>query len=671
MRYLILTAFALVTAFSTTTAQNNRVSAELLWQLGRVSLDNISPDGQTALYGVTYYNIAENKGNRDLYIVPVAGGTAKKITAFDGGEINGQYSPDGRRIGFLRSGFLWEMNPDGSDQRKVSNESMNGFLYAPDGKHILYIKDVKMLPTMQERFPDLPKANARLIDDLMYRHWDSWSDESFSQIFVAPYEPGKITGEAINILKEPYDSPLNPFGGMEQIAWSPDGQRIAYTCKKLSGKAYAVSTNSDIYLYDLSTGKTSNLTEGMNGYDMEPAWSPDGRYIVWNSMATPGFESDRTRIFLKDFQTGKAAELTRGFEHPAEHPQWSPDGKTVFFTGTIRATHQLFAIDLASQKIKQLTQGRHDLAAFAVASNETLVAVRTSYSDPAELFRADVKSGAITALTFTNKELWGSLQLGKVEERQVKTTDGKNMLVWMVYPPDFDPKKKYPALLFCQGGPQSAVSQYFTYRWNFQLMAAKGYIVVAPNRRGLPSFGEEWNNQISGDWGGQAMNDLLSAIDDAKKEPYVDADRLGAVGASYGGFSVFWLAGNHQKRFKTFVSHSGMFNMESWYGTTEEMFFANHDMGGAYWDTPVPASYKKHSPHLYINNWDTPILITHGERDYRVPVTESMQAFQAAQLKGIPSRLLLIPDENHWILTPQNSLLWHRVFYEWLDKYLK
>lgn len=663
---LAIVAFSLA-AF----AQSEVLTPEKLWQLGRVSLDAVSPDGQNAVYGVTYYNVEANKGNRDLYIVPVAGGTSKKITAFDGGENSAQFTPDGKRIGFLRGATLWEMNADGSDQHKVSDEEMNGFQYSPDGKSILFIRDVKMEKSVQDQYPDLPKANARLIDDLMYRHWDSWDDFKYSNIFVAPYTNGKIEGMPQNIMNEPYDSPLQPFGGMEQISWSPDSKWIAYTSKKQSGKEYAESTNSDIYLYELATRKTTNLTEGMNGYDQEPAWNNDGRYLAWNSMATPGFESDRNRIFVYDFQTKKKEEVTVGYDNPAEHPQWSPDGKSIYCISIVKGTEQLYVVDVATKKTKPVTEGRHDFSAFALAGPETLVGQRMSMSEPAELFRIDVKSGKMTQLTFTNKAQLDQIKMGKVEERHVKTTDDKDMLAWVIYPPNFDPKKKYPTLLYCQGGPQSPVSQFFSYRWNFQLMAANGYIVVAPNRRGLPGFGSEWNNQISGDWGGQAMKDLLSAIDDVKLDPWVDAGHLGAVGASFGGYSVFWLAGNHDKRFKAFIAHDGVFNFESFYGTTEEMFFANHDLGGPYWGKKPPESYKKFSPHLFVDKWDTPILIVQGEQDFRVPVAEGLQAFQAAQMKGVPSKLLYLPDEGHWVLSPQDGLLWQRVFFGWLDQYLK
>lgn len=654
-----------------TTAQTDRLTPEKLWELGRVALDDVSPDGQSVLYGVTFYDLAANKGNRDLYYVPVAGGQSRKITAFDGSESDAAYRPDGKKIGFLRGGKLWEMNPDGTDQRQVSNEEMNGFRYSPSGKHILFIRDVKFDKTVKDLYPDLPLADARIMDDLMYRHWDSWHDFQYSNVFYMGYEDGKLTGNAVNIMNEAFDSPVQPFGGMEQINWSRDGRSIAYTSKKVSGTEAAQSTNSDIYWYDLANGTTTNLSEGMPGYDQEPAISPDGRWLAWNSMERAGFEADRSRIFVYDFQTKKREELTVGLDMSANHPQWSKDGKTLFFLGGVKATYQLFALDVATKKVRAITKGQHDYTGFSVAGPKTLVGSRMSMSQPVELYRIDIETGLETQLTFTNKDQLAGIKMGKVESRTVKTTDGKDMLVWMIYPPDFDPAKKYPALLYCQGGPQSAVSQYFSYRWNFQLMAANDYIVIAPNRRGLPSFGQEWNDQISGDWGGQAMQDLLSAVDAVKTEPYVDEKRLGAVGASFGGYSVYWLAGNHNKRFKSFISHCGTFNLESWYGATEEVFFAEHDMGGAYWNKKKPESYKTDSPHNYVQNWDTPILVIHNEKDFRVPIGEGLQAFQAAQLQGIPSKFLYFPEEGHWVTKPQNSVLWQRVFFDWLDKTLK
>lgn len=652
-------------------AQEDRLTPEKLWQLGRVSLDDVSPDGKTAVYGVSWFDVAANNGQRDLYLAPVQGGATRKITAFEGSKSNARYRPDGRKIAFLRGGLLWEMNPDGSDQKQVSGERMTGFEWSPTGKHILFTRPVKMAPTTADLYPDLPLAEGRIYDDLMYRHWDSWFDYTFNQVFYVAYENGSLVGEPINILNEPYDSPTRPFGGTEQVTWSPDGRFIAYTCKKESGKDYALSTNTDIYLFELSSSRTTNVSEGMPGYDKNPFFSPDGHHLLWNSMERPGFEADRYRLFRYDLRSGQREELSAGMDMSVHQPAFSDDGRTIYFQSDLSGTVQLFSLTISNRKVTQLTEGVHNYAGFKVAGPNTLVAARMSMSDPAELYRVELPSGKATAITATNGELWGSIRKGKVESRTIQTTDGKDMLVWVIYPPGFDPAKKYPTLLYCQGGPQSAVSQFFSYRWNFQIMAAHDYIIVAPNRRGLPGFGQDWNDAISEDWGGQAMQDKLSAIDALKSEPFIDEERLGAIGASYGGYAVYWLAGNHDGRFKSFISHCGLYNLESWYGTTEELFFANWDVGGAYWDNPVPESYKKHSPHLYVHKWDTPILVIHGEKDFRVPIGEGMQAFQAAQLQGIPSRFLYFPDEGHWVMKPQNGILWHRVFYEWLENTLR
>jgi dipeptidyl aminopeptidase/acylaminoacyl peptidase len=651
-------------------AQNNRLTAEKLWDMGRVSMDDVSPDGKTALYGVTYYDVPTNKSNRDLYIVPVAGGEAKKITAFEGGEYNGQYRPDGKRIGFLRGGMLWEMNPDGSNQHQVSDIEMNGFKYSPDGGKILYIQDVKYGQAANEKYKDLPLTQAKVIDDLMYRHWRTWDDLANSNIFYATYKDGKIEGEGTNIMNESFDSPNNPFGGMEQINWSPDGNSIAYTCKKLKGKEYATSTNTDIYLYHLNSKETVNLSKGNMGYDVDPVFDPTGRYLAWNSMERDGFEADKNRIMVYDLNTKTTKDITKNEDRSCNGPQWSKDGKMIYCMAGINATYQLASIDPATSQFKFITKGKHNYNGFAVADANTLVGAKVSMSMPQDLWRVDLK-GNEKQITFTNKELLDEIKMGEVKETWVKTTDGKDMLVWMIYPPDFDENKKYPTLLYCQGGPQSAVSQFWSYRWNFQMMAANDYIIVAPNRRGLPSFGREWNDAISKDWAGQPMKDYLSAIDEASKLPYVDTDNLGAVGASYGGYSVYWLAGNHDKRFKAFISHDGLFNLESWYGTTEEMFFANWDIGGPYWEKEWKEAYLKNSPHKFVQNWDTPILVIHGELDYRVPIGEGLQAFQAAQLQGIPSKFLYFPDEDHWVLKPQNGILWQREFFGWLDQWLK
>ncbi len=675
--YKYITFILLIFLATTTSFAQDRLSPELLWKLGRVSSPHVSPDGKWMVYGVKYFDLKENSGNRDLYLMSTDGGDAKKITAFSGPEFNERWRPDGKKIGFLSteggSSQLWEMNPDGSDKRQLTSidGDIDNFEYAPDMKHISFTMDVKLDKTPNDIYPDLEKADARIIDDLMYRHWDSWHDYKYRHLFIMDYQDGSVSGDPTDIMKdEKFDTPLNPFGGAEQIAWYADGSAIAYTCKKMTGKQYTVSTNSDIYSYQLASSKTTNLTSGMNGYDMDPVFSGDGKKMAWLSMEKEGFEADRNRIFVMDLASGKKEELTVGFDQSAGHIHWSKDDKKIFFTSPINATYQGYELDVASKKIRQLTKGTHNIYAIAEA-NGNVIATKASMMRPNELYKVSLADGKETQLTFVNQSVYDKLKTGKVEKRMVKTTDGKDMLVWVIFPPNFDPNKKYPALLYCQGGPQSAVSQFFSYRWNFQLMAAHDYIIVAPNRRGLPSFGQAWNDQISGDWGGQAMKDYLSAIDAVKKESYVDENRLGAVGASFGGYSVYWLAGNHEKRFKAFISHCGLYNLESWYATTEEMFFANWDVKGAPWDKPLPVSYQKHSPHTYVGNWDTPILVIHGQRDYRVPLAEGMQAFNAAQLRGIPSRFLYFPDEGHWVLSPQNGVLWHRIFFDWLDKYLK
>ncbi len=675
MKKLIIAA-AVLLQINIANAQQT-LTPELLWQFGRLGSSEVSPDKKTVLYTVTYYNLGENKGNADIYTIPVGGGTAKKLTDTKTSEFNATWRPDGKKIGFLSSEGgsvqLYEMNPDGSDKKKVTDlkDGLANFKYAKAQNHVLFTQDVKNGKEVKEIYPDLPKADARIIDDLMYRHWNEWDDFKVSHVFYAPYKDGSISGTPKDIMAgEPFDAPLMPHGGAEQLAFSPDGNTIAYTSKKVTGKAYAVSTNSDIYLYDIKSGQTRNLSEGLMGYDTEPSYSPDGKKIAWLSMETPGFESDRNRIFVYDFGSNKKEEITAGSEQTAHGLKWSNDSKKIYFTSTLKGTEQIFVADVKDKTVKQFSNGQFNYNNFEIAG-QTFVVNKTSMSQPAELVLVNMKDAKETPLTSINTEMLGKLKLGKVVARTAKTTDNKDLLSWIIYPPDFDPKKKYPTLLYCQGGPQSPVSQSFSYRWNFQLMAANGYIVVAPNRRGLPGFGTEWNNAISQDWGGQAIKDYLTAIDDITKEPYVNKDKLGAVGASYGGYSVYQLAGMHNKRFKTFISHCGLFNLDSWYGTTEEMFFAKHDIGNAYYDKEPSKSFEQFSPHKFVKNWDTPMLVIHGEKDFRVPINQGMEAFSAAQLQNIPSRFLYFPEEGHWVMKPQNSVLWQRVFFDWLGRTLK
>ena len=650
------------------------LTEEVLWYMGKVSNPQVSPDGKTVLYAVKYFDYKKNKGNQELYTVPVSGGEPVKITTTPQDEFEAIWRPDGKKIAYLKSSGeegvqVWECNPDGSDNKQVSNieGGVNGFGYSPDMKHLVYLKNVQLDQTTIERYPDLPEANVMIYDELMYRHWDSWSDGTYQHIFIAPYPSLE---SPVELMKgEKLHAPVPPFGGMSEIAWSPDGTKLAYCSKKMSGKAFAESTNSDIYIYDLAKQETINLTEGNMGYDMDPVFSPDGSKLVWWSMKTDGFESEKHRLFLHDFTTGQTTDYSTNFDQDATNFVWSKEGDKIYFLSCIHATYQVYVLDVPSKEIKVITQGDHDYQTLALADG-CLIGSKTKHALPTEIFAINPQDGSETQITFENKDILAKITMGKSEKRWIKTTDGKEMLAWVILPPNFDATKKYPTLLYCQGGPQQAVSQFFSLRWNFQIMAAHDYIIVAPNRRGLPGFGSEWNDQISLDYGGQNMKDYLAAIDDVAKEPYVDADRLGAVGASYGGFSVYWLAGNHNKRFKAFIAHCGMFNFESWYATTEELFFANHDIGGAYWQKPTPKSYD-FSPHKFVGNWDAPILVIHGGNDFRIPYTEGMQAFNAAQIQGVPSRFLYFPDESHFVAKPQNSILWQREFFRWLDQWLK
>ncbi len=653
------------------------MTPEVLWSFGRIGDPDVSPDGATVLYSVTTFNVEENKSYRDLYAVPVSGGAPIKLTDTPEKETSAAWRPDGKKIGYLsdKSGDmqLWEMNPDGTGAVQVSEVKggMTGFKYSPDMARILYTADVKVKPDIHDLFPDLPKANAHLETDLMYKHWDEWV-QTVPHPFVADYKDGKI-GNEVDILKgEPFESPMKPYGGTEQLAWSPDGKTIAYTCRKKTGKEYALSTNSDIYFFNVETGKTENKTQGMMGYDQNPVFSPDGKWLAWESMERDGFESDKDRLFLLNLETGEKTDESAGFDQNSSNLSWSSDSKSIYFVSCWHALTQIYRLDISGRKITQITKGVQDYG-FVAEAKDKLIGVKHSMSKPDEIYAIDPKSGVETELSFQNKPILDQLTMGKVEERWVKTTDNKEMLVWVIYPPHFDPNKKYPTILYCEGGPQSTVSQFWSYRWNFQQMVANGYIVVAPNRRGMPGFGKEWLEQISGDYGGQNMKDYLSAIDALAKEPFVNKDKLGCVGASYGGFSVYWLAGHHQKRFKAFIAHDGMFNLEQQYLETEEMWFVNRDLGGPYWDKSNAIAQRSYanSPHLFVDKWDTPILVIHGEKDYRILASQGMAAFDAAVLRGVPAEMLIFPDENHWVLQPQNGILWQRVFKQWLDKWLK
>ncbi len=655
---------------------NGILTPEIMWKFGRVSDAQLSPDGRNIVYGITRYNVPTNKSNTDIYSISVEGGTPKQLTTRIGGEFNQRWTPDGKKIGYLsdNSGSvqLWEMNTDGTDKQQISkiDGDINSFEYSPAGEHILYCKEVKLEKNTHDLYPNLPLANVKIITNLMYRHWNHWDNYKHSHIFVADYSNNKIANSKDIMEGELWDAPMEPYFDNSEMTWSPDGKTIAYTCKKLIGQEYTVSTNSDIYLFNIETEKTTNLTKENLGYDRYPRFSQNGKKIAWQSMETPGYESDKDRLFVYDFTTDKKEYITENFDHNVSNIVWSDN--SIYFISGLNATYQIFKVDLNTKKYTQITNGIHNYNSFAKVDN-IIIGQKMSMSMATEIFKVDEETGNDTELTFTNKNIYDNIEMGKVEENWIKTTDNKKMLVWLIYPPKFDPNKKYPALLYCQGGPQSAVSQFFSFRWNFQIMAANDYVIIAPNRRGLPSFGQEWNAQISGDYGGQNMKDYFSATDYFKKKSFIDENRLGAVGASYGGFSAYWLAGHHQKRFKAFIAHCGMYNFESFYASTEETFFPNHDLGGNYWDKSNKIAQKSYaqSPHKFIQNWDTPIMIITGGNDFRIPYTQSLEAFNAAQLRGIPSKLLFFPDETHFVVKPQNAILWQKEFFGWFDKWLK
>ena len=662
----------------------SKFTPEDLWKLGLVSDPQVSPDGKNILFGVKRNDLAENRGNNDLYIVNVEGEGIIQITKTPSSEFNARWRPDGKKIGFLMAEGsapqFYEMNPDGTGMEKISNEAggVDGFEYAPKGDHIVYYKSVTIQKQDPILFKDLPRATGKVYDGLMYRHWTEWSDGTFQHIFIQPYQNGEWVGKSIDLMPgEPFDAPLKPMGGIEQVCWRPDGRAVAYTCKKKSGTADATSTNSDIYLYDLDLKTTINLSEGMAGYDIEPRFSPDGKKIAWQSMARDGYEADKNRLIIKDLKTGQFSEPTKDYDITIESLVWSSNSQLVYFMVQTQGTVQIFEWDSrkpAAKSIEAITEGMHNftsISLFRSGKQDYLLCTKQSMRAPNEIVKLDPIEEKEFPITHINDGFLAGFKPVKIEKKLIKATDGKDILTWVVYPPDFDPAKSYPAVLFCQGGPQSMVGQSFSLRWNFQLMAHQGYILILPNRRGLPGFGQEWNEQISGNWGGQAMQDLLSVTDAMAKEPYINASKMGAVGASFGGYSVYWLAGNHKKRFKTMIAHCGVFNLESMFGATEELWFSQWDMKGPYWQEPKPESYSRFSPHLFVKNWDTPLLVIHNEKDFRVPLAEGLQAFTAAQLKQVPSRFLYFPDEGHWVVKPQNSVLWNRVFFDWLDRSLK
>ena len=659
-----------------------KFTAEIMWKMGRIGAQTLSADGKLLLYTLTQYNLAENRGLTSIYLRDMTTGEERCLTDNTSSNSAPQWL-DSRSFAFMsnRSGSnqVWAMNVDGSNIRQLTSLDKDVEGYGIAGDHAFYVQRVKVAPFKgSDKYADMDKSKVRIYDDLMVRHWDYWDDGSYLHIFAADYVDGKIqNGKDIIGEDAAYDAPLAPYFDTAEIRLSDDGSMLAYTCKPLTGTEYALSTDSDIFLYNFATGATRNISkeaatadEKFVGYDKYPVFSPDGSKIAFRSQRRPGNEADQQRLWVFDLNTGKADYITRNHDICATEVVWDGN-KGIYFVVPWRGTHQIAYIDLKGN-LKFITEGDHDINTFTMAGGK-IVANMNTISKAVELYSVNLKSGALTQLTDVNREIYDNIRFGEVQKRWIKTTDGKEMLTWVILPPDFDPNKKYPTLLYCQGGPQSTVSQFWSYRWNFQLMAAQGYVIVAPNRRGCPSFGQEWTDQISGDYSGQNIRDYLAAIDEVSKEPFVDKNHRGCVGASYGGYSTYYLAGVHEGRFKAFIAHCGIFNFESMYGETEELFFINHDYGGNYWDKSNAIAQRSYanSPHKFVDRWDTPIMIITGEYDFRIPYTQSLQAFTAARVRGLDSRLVVFENEGHQVFQPQNSLTWNREFFSWLDKYVK
>ena len=684
---------------------DGKLTPEVLWAMGRIGSYDISPDGKSIVYNVSYYSVAENKSHTVIYTINADGTGERLLTKGSGSENAPKYIKRGAKIAFLAAdndgvSQLWMMNNDGSDRRQISflKNSIDDYAFSPDGKKVLLIQSVKYGERTSDLYPDLDKASGKVIDEVIFRHWDEYV-ENIPHPFIADFDGEKVSESVTDILEgEPYECPMKPFGGVEQLAWSNDSRQIAYTCRKKTGLDYATSTDSDIYLYDLATGKTKNLCkpegyvapkvdytkslkdQAVNqqngdlnlGYDTNPSFSPDGKYIAWQSMKHDGYESDRNRLCIYNLATGKKKYVTEKFDSNVDSYCWGTTTDVIYFTGVWHGETHVYRTNLYGE-VSKLTKGQYDYTGVALCGKD-LICPRQSMKEAPELYFVDAYSGEPRQVTNENKYFKENVAWGDVMPRWSKTTDGKELLSWIVLPPNFDKNKKYPTLLFCEGGPQSPVSQFWSYRWNMMIMAANGYVVVAPNRRGLPGFGSQWNEEISTNYGGQCMKDYLSAIDDAVATyPFIDKDRLGCVGASFGGFSTYYLAGNHDKRFKCFIAHDGIFNLEQQYLETEEAWFTNWDLGGAFWHKDDPAVQRTYaaSPHLFADKWDAPILCISGDKDYRIVTSQAIAAFNAARYRNIPAELLIFPDENHWVLKPQNGVLWQRRFFAWLDKWLK
>ncbi len=667
-----------VTKFKSDPSQSTKATftAEALMSLKRLSNPQLSPDGKWLLFNQSTPNVANNKFTKDIYKVSTSGGVPVLLTSSSKSDIEACWSPDGMKIAFVsnRNGSyqIYTMNPDGSDIMQITNidNGASNIQWAPNGKYISFTSDVKIDKTVHDKYPEYPKANMKIYTSLPLRHWDEWEDENYSHLFIVSSNGGAVTdimpGQA-------FDTPLKPSGGAEQISWSSDSKEIAYTCKKLQGLDFVQTTNSNIYIYNFETKQTKSIADNFNGYDLEPLYSPDGKYIAFISMEHNGFESDRRRLMLYDRKSSSITELSSKLDQWVGDKVWSPNAECLYFCAEDSGTVQIYKMIIKDGSWEIITSGwyNHESGLSISKDGNYLVYGRESISDPVNYYKMDLNNKKITQITKINEDILSKYKKVQVAQRWVRSRDGKNIHCWVVYPPEFDLNKKYPMMSYLQGGPQSMLGQKFHFRWNYYIMASQGYVILLPNRRGVPGFGQEWNNAISKDWGGNPMNDIIDATDDLSNEKYIDEDGRCAAGASAGGYAAFWLAAHHNKRFKAFIAHCGVFNMESMYGATEELWFPNWENGGPYWNSENKEYYDKNSAHRFVDKWDTPILISTGERDFRVPYTQSLEAFTAAQVKGIPSEIIVFPEETHFISKPQEFIVWNAEFFKFLDKYCK